>query len=146
MSVSYVGSTMSAHVGVPAAETASDYALLSVTELGKILSISAIGDTSEDIAFDLLKPGRKTHVNGVKDLGEIAVTIEVANADAGQVIIRDNSNGNTTITFVVSDADGEDIYFQGVVANYQDDERTPNAYKGASFVIRGQTGTIRVVA
>jgi len=144
MSITYVGSTLSAFAGAPATEDMSGYTALTLVEVGKILTIGEIGDTSEDVSFDLLKPGRKSHVNGVKDLGEIAVTVEVDNTDTGQTLIRDNANNNTTISFGVTDADGEDVYFQGVIANYRDNERTPNSFKGASFTIRGQTGTVRV--
>ena len=146
MSISYVGSTLSVVASTPATEDQSGYEALSFTEVGLVVSISAIGDTSEDINFDLLKTGRRSHVNGVQDLGEISVTIEVGNSDAGQEIVRGAANGNTTHSFVVTDADGEDVYFQGVIANYQDSERTANTYKGATFVIRGQTGVTRVTA
>lgn len=146
MSTSYVGSTLSVVASTPAAEDQSGYEALSYTEVGKVISIGEIGDTSEDINFDLLKPGRRSHVNGVKDLGEISVVIELDNTDAGLTIIQAANNSNTTHSFVVTDSDGEDVYFQGLVANLRDSERTANTYKGASFVIRGQTGVTRVTA
>jgi len=144
MSISFIGSTLSIVSGSPATEDQSGYEALSVTEVGKIVSFGELGDESEDISFDLLKPGRKTHVNGVKDLGEIAVTIEYDRADAGQVIVRAANNGNTTHSFVVTDSDGDDYYFQGLIANLKDLERTASQYKGANFVIRGQTGITKV--
>ena len=144
MSISFIGSTLSVVSGSPATEDESGYTALSVTEVGKVVSFGELGDESEDIAFDLLKPGRKTHVNGVKDLGEIPVTIEYDRADAGQVLIRAANNGNTTHSFVVTDTDGDDYYFQGLVANLKDLERTASQYKGANFVIRGQTGITKV--
>ena len=144
MSISFIGSTLSIVSGSPATEDASGYEALSYVEVGLVVSFGELGDESEDIAFDLLKPGRKTHVNGVKDLGEIPVTIEYARADAGQVIVRAAANGNTTHSFVVTDSDGDDYYFQGLIANLKDLERTASRYKGANFVIRGQTGVTKV--
>ena len=143
MSISYIGSTLSVVASLPAAETVSDYAALSFTEVGKVISIGELGDTSEDIAFDLLKPGRRTHVNGVKDLGEISVVLEYDRDDAGLTILEAAANGNTSHSFVVTDTDGDDYYFYGLVANLRDSERTANTYKGLSFIIRGQSGVTK---
>lgn len=144
MSISFIGSTLSIVSGLPATEDQSGYTTLSFVEIGEVVSFGELGDESEDISFDLLKPGRKTHVNGVKDLGEIAVTIEYKRSDAGQIIVRAANNGNTTHSFVVTDSDGDDYYFYGLVANLKDLERTASQYKGANFVIRGQSGVTKV--
>ena len=144
MSISYIGTTLSIVSGSPATEDETGYAALSFVEVGKIVSIGEVGDESEDIAFDLLKPGRRTHVSGVKDLGEIPVTIEYDGADAGQDLIRAANNTNTTHSFLITDPDGEEIYFQGLVANVKDLAREANQYKGFNMVIRGQTGVTRV--
>lgn len=143
MSISYIGSTLSVVASAPSAEDASGYEALSFTEVGRVVSIGELGDTSEDIAFDLLKPGRRSHVNGVKDLGEVSVTVEYDRADAGLTILEAAANGNTTHSFKVTDSDGDDYYFQGIVANLRDFERTANQYKGLTFVIRGQTGVTK---
>lgn len=142
MSRSYIGSTLSVHVGTPASETETLYEGLSPwTEVGKVVSIGEIGDTSEDITFDLLKTGRRSRVSGVKDLGEIPISVEFPASDAGLTLIETHNNSNTTLSFRVSDADGEDVYFQALAANLRDMERTAGQYKGKSFVLRGQTGT-----
>lgn len=144
MSISFIGSTLSIVAGTPATEDQAGYEALSYTEVGKIVSIGELGDTSEDISFDLLKPGRKTHVNGVKDIGEVPIVLETDTADAGQVILEAANNGNVTHSFRVTDSDGEDVYFQGLVANMRDNERTASNYKGKSGVLRGQSGITRV--
>lgn len=144
MSTSYIGSTMFIVADEPATEDESGYSALSFIEIGKIVSIGELGDTSEDIAFDLLKPGRRTHVSGVKDLGEITVTIEYDRTDAGLAVLRDANNTNVTHSFYVQDNDGDVAYFYGLVANLRDFERTANQYKGQTFIIRGQSGLTRV--
>lgn len=144
MSISYIGSTLAIASGSPATEDQSGYEALSLTTVGKVISIGELGDTSEDIAFDLLQPGRRSHVNGVKDLGEISVVLEYDRADAGLTILEAANNGNVTHTFRVTDTDGDDYYFQGLVANLRDSERTANTYKGQTFIIRGQTGITKV--
>lgn len=144
MSITFIGSTLSVVASTPAAEDESGYTALSFTEIGKVISIGELGDTSEDVTFDLLKTGRRSHVNGVKDLGEIPVAIEYDRSDAGLTILEAANNGNTTHSFRVTDTDGDDYYFQGLIANLRDNERTASGYKGQSFVIRGQTGIVKV--
>ena len=144
MSISYIGSTLAIVAATPSAEDQSGYEALSFTPVGRVVSIGELGDTSEDIAFDLLQPGRRSHVNGVKDLGEVPVTLEYLRSDAGLTILESAANGNTTHSFRVTDSDGDDYYFQGLIANLRDFERTANQYKGLTFVIRGQTGVTKV--
>lgn len=144
MSISFIGSTLAVVASTPATEDATGYAALSFTSVGKVISIGPLGDQSEDITFDLLQPGRRSHVNGVKDLGEIPIGIEYNRSDAGLTIVEAGANGNTTHSFRVTDSDGDDYYFQGLLANLRDLERTANQYKGATFVIRGQTGITKV--
>lgn len=140
MSISFIGSTLSVSAATPATEDQTGYEALTFTEVGKVVSIGEIGDEAEDIAFNLLKPGRTTHVNGVKDVGDVPVTIEYDVADAGQVILTAGNNTNTTHSFKIVDTDGEDWYVQGLIANKKMMARESNQYKGENFVMRGQTG------
>ena len=169
--ITYIGSTV--HINMPtitdasddfadddAATTitgtdATDFAAIvanTVTNGAKIkgvISVSELGETSEDVNFDVLETGRKTHVNGVRDIGEVSVncqffadpasTTATASEDVGQARIRFLNNSNTTIDICVTDADGQRQAFQGVVANYRVTERTASSYKGCMFVVRGQS-------
>ncbi len=143
MSISFIGSTLSVSAAKPATEDASGYGALTWTEVGKVVSIGELGDEAEDIAFDVLKTGRKNHVNGVKDIGDVPVTIEYDVSDAGQVIITAGNNGNTTHSFRITDTDGENWYFYGLIANQKMMARESGQYKGQSFVMRGQSGLVK---
>lgn len=144
MSITYIGSTLGIVASTPSTEDQSGYEALSFTTVGQVISIGELGDTSEDVTFDLLATGRRSHVSGVKDLGEIPVAIEYTRDDAGLTILEAANNGNTTHSFRVTDTDGDDYYFQGLVANMRDNERTASGFKGLTFVIRGQTGITKV--
>lgn len=140
MSITYIGSTFSVTASTPTTEDAAGYAALTYTEVGKVITIGELGDTSEDVTVNHLKDGRTVHINGVKDLGEVAVEIEFDGSDAGQQLIANANNTNTTHSFQIVDADGHTVYFQGLVANLRHTQRASSNYKGASFVVRGQTG------
>lgn len=144
MSISFIGSTLSIVASTPASEDQTGYEALSYTEVGKIVSVGELGDESDEITFDLLKTGRRSRVNGVKDLGNIPVVVEHDAADAGQDIVRAGNNTNTTHTFKITDTDNIDYYFQGLLANYKMNAREANQYKGFSCVLRGQTGVTDV--
>lgn len=144
MSISFIGSTIGASTTLPTSLVQSDLEAVSHTEIGLVVSVGELGDTSEDVTIDLLKTGRRKHVNGIKDLGEISITCEYDRSDAGYVILKAANNTNTTISFVVTDSDGDSYYFQGLVANMKDMERTASQYKGFTFIIRGQTGITKI--
>jgi len=143
-SISYIGSTLNMVAGTPATEDQSGYEALSYVEIGKVVSFGPLGDTSEDISFTLLKTGRTKHVNGAKDLGEVAVTVEFDRADSGMTLLEAANNSNTNQSFKVTDTDGDDHYFQGIIANLTDPERTASTYKGKNFVVRGNTAIVLV--
>ena len=144
MSISFIGSTLKVVASTPAAEDASSYGALSMTTIGQVVSIGEIGDTNEDIAFDRLADGRRVHVNGTKDMGDIPVVIDYSRDDAGLTILEAGEGSNTTHSFVIEDSDGDKYYVQALIANFKTAAREANAYKSVSFVMRSQTGITKV--
>lgn len=123
---------------------ASDYAAKTFTEMGTVKTIGALGDTSSGINVSLLKEGRVTKVNGEKDGGEVNIAVAYDASDSTYTAIRALSNTNTNVWFEVTDADGDLVYFQGLVANWQETERNNTTEKGATFVVRVNTGYVYV--
>ena len=142
-SITYIGSQLSLVQAAPTTKNPASYAALSFVEIGKVISMGEIGDTSEDVTVDLLKTGRRQHINGVADIGDIEIMCEhsVANSD-NQQVIRAAQNSNSVYSFDVEDPDGEHFYFEGVIANYRETERSASSFKGAMFTIRGQSAII----
>jgi hypothetical protein len=137
----YIGGKLYVSAASPANENKAGYEALTWTEVGQIVSHGALGNTSNDIAQATLG-GVTLHANGSKDLGEIAITCVDAPADAGQVIIMAANNTNTMHSFKVVDPSTKHQYYQGVVANAQQAERTDTAYAGLSFVVRGHASSL----
>lgn len=135
-----IGSTISIVASVPASEDQSGYEALSFTEVGKVLSVPELGDDSESGTVTLLKTGRTQHYNGAKIVPPFTIPYVYDLTDAGQVIIRANCNGSTEVTVKVTDADGRDVYIQGVLANLHDIERAPGSYRGETVEFRSITG------
>lgn len=142
-----IGATLSVAVGTPATEDQSGYEALSFTEIENVISIGEFGDTAEDVTFNLLKLGRTSHVNGVKDLGEIPVScaFDAANK-VGIELVNSNKNSNTVLTWKIVDNAGVTSYFQGRAANFRKTEKTASSYEGRNFVIRGTSAVFEVAA
>ena len=145
MAITYIGSTLEVSAAAYSnnAPSAANIAAAAGVNVGKVISIGEVGDTAEDVSFDLLEGGRRTHVNGVRDIGDIEVTCEFDNSDTGQNRIRTLANTNTTTAFSITDTDGRTTNFFGVVANYRETERNANSYKGCMFTMRGQSAIYR---
>ena len=95
------------------------------------------------MAFDLLEGGRKTHVNGIRDVGDVPVTVEYDIFDGGIVIVEDNANSQDQHAWRLRDEDNQVQYFAGTSANFTATERTASTYKGAMFQIRVQSGIVK---
>lgn len=140
--LSYCGSTIAVVVATPATIDSPGFAALSWTAvLTDLVSISEIGDTSQDIPIPYLN-GRTSHVNGAVDGGEVTLTYAWETSNAAQVIIRNNQNNNVACSFRVTDPDGRISYFSGVVANVRDLPRDTNTYKGQTATIRVRTARV----
>lgn len=141
--ISYIGATLGVVASTPATVDASGFGALTYVTCGKIVSFGQTGDTSEDIGVALLE-GRNVHVNGLKDGGAVPFAYQYELTDAGQVILRAQSNSNTTVSFKITDPDGKIEYFHGVVANVQQNERAAGSYKGQSGEVRINSPVITV--
>lgn len=141
--VSWIGGTIG-YVAATVDRTAdsSDYGAKSFTEMGTVKTIGALGDTSQVINVSLLKEGRVTKVNGELDGGEVSFAVAFDASDSTYSAIRALSNTNTNIWFEITDGDdsGAQVGFQGVIANWQENERNNTTEKGATFIVRVSTG------
>lgn len=144
-----IGSTLSYYVGAPAANDESSYDLLTFVELENMISVGEIGPNSEDITFNLLKSGWTSHINGAKDLGEIACVAAFDEDNNTNIeALRAYNNTNTVISWKLVNGDGRTMYWQGRLANFRQTERSASAYEGRNFVVRpsGDPGLVEVAA
>lgn len=139
--ISYIGATIGCVVGAPATVDAAGFGALAYVPIGKIVSWGEIGDTAADITIETLE-GRVEHVNGAKDGGAVPFTIR-HDTDAGQAILKAQSNTNNEVSFKITDPDGQIAYFHGKVANVRDSAREASAYKGFTGEVRVNSATIR---
>lgn len=113
--MSYIGSTFSLVAGAPATEDQAGYEALTFVEVGKVVSMSPVGDTYEDQSQTLLKTGRTKHSNGAADGGEVTIMIDGEDfTDAGVVLLEAAEGTNTNQSFHFAST-AQDRYSQGIV-------------------------------
>lgn len=133
---SLVGVTVAIAASVPSTEDVSDYAAISTSEIGKVVSVPETGNTSNAGTVTLLKNGITQHFNGSKVVAPFTVPYVYDLSDAGQVIVRANENGTTECMLEITDPDGDVYYIQGVIGSVMQAAREADAYKGESFEFR----------
>lgn len=141
--ITYVGATLGVVAATPATEDAAGFGALTYVAVGKLISIGETGDEAEDVTVPLLA-GRTLHLNGAKDGGARDFAYQYELTDPGQVILRAQNNGQTTVSFKITDPDGKIEYFHGLVANLKMAERTSSAYKGQKGQLRVNSAVITV--
>lgn len=65
-------------------DTTGEFAALTWTEIGLVQSFSAYGDSSSVVKFASLSDGRNRVAKGIRDAGEMTLTVARAPDDAGQ--------------------------------------------------------------
>lgn len=138
-----VGTVISVSASTPATVDASGFAALTYSVVGDLTKWGGAGDTSVDVAEEYLS-GRTTHTNGGVDGGTIDFEFAYTLADAGQVILRANNNGQTTISVKELHTDGKIHYYHGKIANMIFREKSPKTKKGQTGIVRINTATIVV--
>ena len=139
----YIGGTIALVMATPATFNQAGYEALTFVELGKVINASELGDEAEDISFNLLKSGRTSHLNGVKNNGA-TVTFVYDRDDAGYALVKANANGNTLASIEITDPDGDVTYFQCVLANLRDATRDASSVKAKTVELRVTTDTVLV--
>jgi hypothetical protein len=142
--ITYIGASVACVVGTPATFDASGFAAVGTYIVaGEIVSWGGTGDVSEDATITTLA-GRTVHANGAKDGGAIDFTVRYEVADAGQVILRAQNNGNNDVCVRITDPDGKIEYSVGRVANLKQMPRTPGTIKGMEGQFRVNSAVVTV--
>jgi len=145
--MSYIGTTFSLVAETPTTEDQSGYeALTTPTEVGRVVSVSAIGDTYEDLSETLLKIGRTVHNNGAADGGEVTITIDGEDfTDAGLSELETAEGTNTNYTFVYATTK-QTYYCQGIVKGVRTRDMETSTKAGLVVTLHHNTGITRVAA
>lgn len=133
-----IGTTLACATASPATYDASGYGALTFTDIGKVASISARGDTHAEITPPAdLATGRVTPRKGAVSGGNITVTVHTEDyADGGQDLIRTAAaamSDAAALSFEETDRAGNIRYWEAEVHSYRFIEASENSYNGIEF-------------
>ncbi len=142
--ITYIGAAVAVVVGTPATFDSAGFAAVGTYIVaGEIVQWGGTGDVSEDATITTLA-GRTVHANGAKDGGAIDFTLRYEVADAGQVIMRAQNNGNNDVCVKITDPDGKVEYSVGRIANLRQMARTAGTIKGMEGQFRVNSAVVTV--
>lgn len=103
------------HIGpTTAAADAAAYALLAYEEIGEVETVGAFGDNAQIISFASLSDARMRKRKGVRDAGDLTITVADDPDDAGQqdVIAAEATDDAYAFKIVTN---GSTFYFHALV-------------------------------
>lgn len=93
-----IGTKIYAFLGVPTAEDESSYGALLMSEILGPDGLPALVETAESGEYTRIRDGVRRRFNGAKGVEPFDIAFEYIADDAGQLILRGNSNGATELT------------------------------------------------
>lgn len=144
--MSYIGSTFKVAATTPATFDETGYESLSLTEVGEVISHTAIGDTYGDQSVTLLKTGRTKHSNGAADGGTVTIMIDGEDfTDAGLAILETAEGTNTQHTFAF-ETPNQTRYSTGIVQGIRTMGADADTRAGIEVIIAINSKQLRVAA
>lgn len=129
-STTAAGTALAISAAAPATADATGYAALTLTEIGGVEKLGAIGAVFSKIEFQPLKGPKQKH-KGSPDYGSLQPSMAHDDDDAGQTLLRTAATSNSLYSFGITYPDGAKRYFQGRVFGY------PETVDGADTIIMG---------
>jgi hypothetical protein len=122
------------------------------TAINEISDLGSFGDTTKEITFESLSSGRVTKLPGIKDGGDLQVTVGFVATDAGQLAMRTAGNDNVERAFKVELSDKPNAsgtntiyYFRGRVLKVEN-KLTVNQVAQQIYTISVNTAQIMIPA
>lgn len=144
--MSYIGTTVSVAQSAAVTEDAASYGAVAVTEIGRIVSHTALGDSYQDQAQTLLKTGRTVHDNGAADGGEVTLTVDGEDFDDAGVAILEAAEGTNQNHVFKFAGPKQTRYLQGIIRGIRTLNADASTKSGLEIIVGVNTGIVRVAS
>lgn len=149
----YISGSGSSPTANSTAADESDYAALTYVEVGKVESVSEFGDQASTITATTLGDARVRKQKGVRDAGDITVTVLHDPLDNGQKAMIAAEATEFSYAFKVVLADGADandtdtvFYFRALVSTARLAGLQPNEFVKRNFVALIDSAIVEVAS
>lgn len=146
-STTAAGTTIAIGASAPATQDAAGYAALTLTVIGGVEQIGAVGAVTNKVEFQPLNGPKEKH-KGSTDFGSLSPSIAHDNLDAGQILLRTASEptNNALYPIGVTYPTGEKRYFMGRVFGYPETIGNADSIVMANPTIEANTKIVKVAA
>lgn len=131
------GSKIYVSAAEPATITIAGFQALDWEEVVGVVTFGEWGDSENDVTEPTLSEGRVFHTNGVRDGGEVSISVQHRATDAGADIVKANAGGQDVISFLKVYASGEGEFAAGILTS-------PKFREAGSDTVRGFTTMARI--
>lgn len=143
-----IGSTVSFSATAASTVDATGFNALSPTQVGSVASISPRADVHTRVNRPAdLETGRAVDFKGGVKQQEITVVLHTEDfADTGQDAIRTAAANRTVGALLITNASGDEEWYNGLVSDYTKMEKSESSFEGCSFVFLPHTASVVIEA
>lgn len=143
---STTGTTIEVFAGEPATFDLAGYKALATVQVVGVVTFGEWGDGNEDVSEPLLSEGRVIHTNGTADGGEVEISVQYRDTDAGSDILIANAGSNDPISIKKVYRSGDTEFATAVISGVKYREASGNSVRGYTVMARVNTAVISATA
>ena len=136
--------TLKISAGVPATFDAAGYAALSYTSVGEVTNYGEFGREFELVTHNPVASRGTQKLKGAFNEGAIALQLGLDTDDAGQILMKAASNSDSLYAFLITTANGDKYYFQGLTMGFKVGLNDVNSISSATANIEITTSSTGV--
>lgn len=126
------GTVLSVSAAAPATYDLTGFSALTFTAVGELSDLGAFGKKFNLVTFNPLGDRKTVKRKGSYNNGTLALKMGAAPTDAGQVIMEDGSNSDSSYSFRVVTQSGSTYYFSGQIMGWMLEVGSVDQIMGAS--------------
>mgnify|MGYP003406916747 CR=1 FL=1 len=136
--------TLKISAGVPATFDSAGYSALSYTSVGEVTNFGEFGREFELVTHNPVASRGTQKLKGAFNEGAIALQLGLDTDDAGQILMKAASNSDSLYAFLITTANGDKYYFQGLTMGFKVGLNDVNSISSATANIEITTSSTGV--
>ena len=136
--------TLKISAGVPATFDSAGYAALSYTSVGEVTNFGEFGREFDLVTHNPVASRGTQKLKGAFNEGAIALQIGLDTDDAGQILMKAASLSDSLYAFLITTANGDKYYFQGLTMGFKVGLNDVNSVSSATANIEITTSSTGV--
>lgn len=136
--------TLKISAGVPATFDSAGYAALSYTSVGEVTNFGEFGREFDLVTHNPVASRGTQKLKGAFNEGAISLQLGLDTDDAGQILMKAASLSDSLYAFLITTANGDKYYFQGLTMGFKVGLNDVNSVSSATANIEITTSSTGV--